>query len=624
MKKKLFLVLLLVPFMFGLLSCDLLEMFTTKYSVSFYSDGELIEKIEVNENSLISEITLELKEGYDFLGWFKDLTVSSSKWDFENDRVTGNLRLEAFWEIKANYLTVTNITIAENILTWDEIEEAIYKIKLLNKEIIIDQNKLFLDDYKDALKESEKILIEPIKEGFIGLVSEGKIKYNEALVTEAYKVEFDEFDFSGFELNRSSYKTTLIDHEDHYLYVKEGRLTTVAEFPKIGTVALILRNGGSLELKEGYDNFVSLEFNLGNFQNKTSTSKVEVYVSNDPLINWSLASSFNNESVDGFTEFVVTKEDINELINLNEKVYLKIEADVGGKDAKNIVIDDIIVKQTTPSYYQVTLKSEIGELEEYYKSAEGLKGKDLVTELRIIVSTNLNDIRYRDYKEIGEVADIKEDDSSLVRGIYDVKDLRANWGNRSEWHREHVWPNSRLGMDRVKENEVNQGSDPHNLRAIFPSTNSSRSNRYFDYEDGDEFGRTIGKDRYYPGNLDKGDVARILMYMVVRYEFLGLTDHTELLNRKAYTPEAGFMGKLSVLLDWHNEDPVDEFELYRNEKIFEYQNNRNPFIDHPELFSEVYEYLITVDENRTVTVTFYFEFLVNYSELLKNREEVID
>ena len=61
---------------------------------------------------------------------------------------------------------------------------------------------------------------------------------------EIYSVEFDEFDFSEFELNRSTYKTVEINYEDHYFYVKEARLTKTTEEPKIGTVALILRKKG--------------------------------------------------------------------------------------------------------------------------------------------------------------------------------------------------------------------------------------------------------------------------------------------------------------------------------------------------------------------------------------------
>ncbi len=49
----------------------------------------------------------------------------------------------------------------------------------------------------------------------------------------------------------------------------------------------------------------------------------------------------------------------------------------------------------------------------------------------------------------------------------------------------------------------------------------------------------------------------------------------------------GSLGDLDVLLDWHTNDPVDEFEMSRNEKIYEIQGNRNPYIDHPE-WADVY------------------------------------
>ena len=85
--------------------------------------------------------------------------------------------------------------------------------------------------------------------------------------------------------------------------------------------------------------------------------------------------------------------------------------------------------------------------------------------------------------------------------------------------------------------------------------------------------------------LLKGDIARILFYMDVRYE--GGEDEpdlavTEALNNVADVPN---IGKLSTLLDWHLQDPVDDFEMSRNEVIYGIQGNRNPFIDHPEYVS---------------------------------------
>ncbi len=48
------------------------------------------------------------------------------------------------------------------------------------------------------------------------------------------------------------------------------------------------------------------------------------------------------------------------------------------------------------------------------------------------------------------------------------------------------------------------------------------------------------------------------------------------------------IGKLSTLLEWNNAVPVDEFEIQRNNRIYEYQGNRNPFIDYPELANKVF------------------------------------
>lgn len=81
----------------------------------------------------------------------------------------------------------------------------------------------------------------------------------------------------------------------------------------------------------------------------------------------------------------------------------------------------------------------------------------------------------------------------------------------------------------------------------------------------------------------KGDVARMMFYMVIRYEGddnepdLELTD--SLLHRSSKAP---LHARLSVLLEWHINDPVNVIERRRNDIIYSYQGNRNPFIDHPE------------------------------------------
>ena len=85
---------------------------------------------------------------------------------------------------------------------------------------------------------------------------------------------------------------------------------------------------------------------------------------------------------------------------------------------------------------------------------------------------------------------------------------------------------------------------------------------------------------FEPPNRVKGDVARILFYMATRYE---QGDKVDLeLNEKLNNGSNPYHGKLSVLLEWNELDPVDEFEQNRNNVIQEWQGNRNPFIDNPE------------------------------------------
>lgn len=95
-------------------------------------------------------------------------------------------------------------------------------------------------------------------------------------------------------------------------------------------------------------------------------------------------------------------------------------------------------------------------------------------------------------------------------------------------------------------------------------------------------------DSREPRDSVKGDIARMLFYMAVRYE--GDNGEIDLeLNEKVNNNKDPYMGKLSVLLKWNEQDPVDDLERKRNEVIFtKYQHNRNPFIDHPEWVNKIW------------------------------------
>ncbi len=99
----------------------------------------------------------------------------------------------------------------------------------------------------------------------------------------------------------------------------------------------------------------------------------------------------------------------------------------------------------------------------------------------------------------------------------------------------------------------------------------------------------------------KGNVARAVLYMDVRYEGgnnpdtgtaepdLRLTDNASLIAPTGGNASVAYMGLLSVLLQWNQEDPVDDAERLRNDAVQSYQGNRNPFVDQPEWAACVYQ-----------------------------------
>lgn len=120
---------------------------------------------------------------------------------------------------------------------------------------------------------------------------------------------------------------------------------------------------------------------------------------------------------------------------------------------------------------------------------------------------------------------------------------------------EHIFPQSKLNTDDAV-------TDLHHLRSADADINSLRSN--YPYVDGSGTYKLVNEDSWFPGDQWKGDVARMVLYLNVRYgeEFVKV-------------------GGLDLLLKWNMEDPVSAFEMQRNEVIYAAQGNRNIFIDNP-------------------------------------------
>lgn len=217
----------------------------------------------------------------------------------------------------------------------------------------------------------------------------------------------------------------------------------------------------------------------------------------------------------------------------------------------------------------------------YYDSAIGLEGDALKSALHDIID-NHNEPSYDDLRDfILKESDEDPNNSNNVILLYTGRSQSKSsfGGDPNDWNREHVWAKSHGDFG----NNPPCGTDAHHIRPTDASVNSDRGDKDFD-NGGNQHGEATAcyytSTTWEPRDEVKGDVARMMFYMVVRYE----GDNGELdLELVDYTNTSGpKFGKLSTLRDWHAQDPPDAFEENRNNIVHDYQNNRNPFIDHPE------------------------------------------
>lgn len=225
-------------------------------------------------------------------------------------------------------------------------------------------------------------------------------------------------------------------------------------------------------------------------------------------------------------------------------------------------------------------------LEAYYQKASGKTGKELKTTLHTIIKSQTK-LTYAQVWDGIKDADEDPKNSKNVILLYSGKSISksSNGGNSGQWNREHVWAKSHGNFGT----SVGPGTDLHHLRPEDVSVNSKRGHLDFD-NGGQSYSGCdckVDSDSWEPPNHVKGDVARMLFYMAVRYEGNGEVD-LEMSDTVNTYPKA-LHGKLSTLLKWNELDPVDEFESNRNNVIYEkWQHNRNPFIDHPDWANEIW------------------------------------
>ena len=219
-----------------------------------------------------------------------------------------------------------------------------------------------------------------------------------------------------------------------------------------------------------------------------------------------------------------------------------------------------------------------------YDRLEDLSASTLLTTLRTLMkSTHKTTTSYSNCRDYADETDCSNESGNIVTIYTSYSTSHSAYQSGNGWNREHVWPQS-LGGFKTS----GAGADLHHIRPSENNTNSNRGNKLY----GNVSGGTASKGNlsgivggYYAGNYyepvdnAKGDVARICLYVMARYGG-DITECSKITN---------VFQSVDVLLEWCELDPVDTWEMGRNEVVYAIQGNRNVFIDYPELAWLIYD-----------------------------------
>ncbi len=238
----------------------------------------------------------------------------------------------------------------------------------------------------------------------------------------------------------------------------------------------------------------------------------------------------------------------------------------------------------------------------YYNDVDlTLSGMALKDALALkITNTHTHTLNYSDAREALKIVDLVPGQGDNVYLIYGFASQvcpsspsnsdehrrrnKSDFGSSScEWNREHTYPKS-LGTPPL--GTSGPGADAHMLRACDTQRNSQRGNKLFRDDSGDS--HIVNSSFWYPGDEWKGDIARMMMYMYLRYGDRCLPTNVGFGATTTNDPHM-----LTLFLDWNAEDPVSEYERNRNEYLSNTSNtygqgNRNPFIDDPYLATRIW------------------------------------
>ena len=209
----------------------------------------------------------------------------------------------------------------------------------------------------------------------------------------------------------------------------------------------------------------------------------------------------------------------------------------------------------TGSYSYATLSSKSGSTS---TSAADIYGSALGTALHnMLVSKQTYTTSYNGTRDLFCYTDC-EQNADKISSYYSGTLIGPKWDGGKTWNREHTWPNSK-GLDGNDENDIMM------LRPTSVSENSGRGNNAYGtgsgYYDPNKFGENL-----------RGDVARLMLQHLMRWG-----------NTSKFYGSGGVIENRALLLQWLEEDPVDTWEMGRNDAVQAITGVRNVFVDYPEL-----------------------------------------
>ena len=342
-------------------------------------------------------------------------------------------------------------------------------------------------------------------------------------------------------------------------------------------------------------------------------------IPNDPVLEgYTFVGWYNGETKWDFTNTIT--EDITLTAKFEKNIVkYKVEFVVDGKvvvtkeieeyKVVNKIEDPILEGYTFVGWYNKSVKWDFNSvitsnltltakfekvvvLMEYYQAMEGHFDDTFKETLHSILKTNHKVLSYSECWSALEIVDAADEDniSCLYTGqlIPKTKHDPGSYPSYAVWNREHSWPNSH----GFKSKDYDAYTDLHHLFASEKRINETRGSKDWGYvESGssDSYGNKWNSSYFEIRDEMKGDIARAMFYLVVRYDDPSELD-LELVEGTSTTSsnKTGSLGSLSVLLEWHELDPVSEEEKARNEAVYSIQGNRNPFIDYPEWIEYLY------------------------------------